>query len=143
MNNKFSLLAKIAYLTASVLALAFSLYLLVASFTKFDDGYGINYQFNETYLIATFISLSFVFFFIYTIIHMLVKGKDDFANELNVILLVDSCLISFYSLGAFFKALSDKASFVFKDQALFLFIGIVGFFIAAGFLLKILNNKQK
>ena len=143
MKNKTSI-SKLCFLIASILSFFFTLFLFIKSFEKYDDGYGISYGFNETYLIALIVSISFsIFYFI-----SLIKNKNNLKKENHLLILSNLCLISFYTLGQFFKtmfkALSKNKPFIFMDNYAYLFIGLVTLGIALGYLFKTIDDfKQK
>lgn len=143
MKNKTSI-SKLCFLIASILSFFFTLFLFIKSFEKYDDGNGISYGFNETYLIALIVSISFSIFYFLS----LIKNKNNLKKENHLLILSNLCLISFYTLGQFFKtlfkALSKNKPFIFMENYAYLFIGLVTLGIALGYLFKTIDDfKQK
>ena len=141
--NKNLLIRKISLLLASFSSLVISLILYIKSYDFYADEYGTDISFNEDYNIALIISLALFIFLIFALVRFL-KGTETHYN--NLVYLSTSALISFYSLGKFFKALfkaiNKGVAFAFSSYQAYLYIGIVTLFIVVYFLFAFLSDMK-
>ncbi len=101
-----------------------SVVMFIQSYEKYSDEFGTDISFNNDYVILLLIGLTILIYGIITF-----KTENSLSYQISG--MVISSLVSFYSLGVFFKALNkailDKEkSFDFLDNQLYLYVGIVG-----------------
>lgn len=94
-----------------------SLILYINSFELYQDEWGTDISFNSDYIVAIIISIIIM-------VYGLLNYKYD-NQYYNIISCMASSIISFYTLGVFFKAISKGQAFDFCKN--YLFIGIVSF----------------
>ncbi len=101
-----------------------SVVMFIQSYEKYSDEFGTDISFNNDYVILLLIGLTILIYGIITF-----KTENSLSYQISG--MVISSLVSFYSLGVFFKALNkailDKEkNFDFLDNQLYLYVGIVG-----------------
>jgi len=122
-QNKFKNIIALIY---GIFSSIISLILMIKSFEKYDDGYGIDYSIDSNYIIALIVSVGII---IYTIlsINNLKKANDNSKNT-TITVFTLSTIVSFYTLGVFFKglfkAISKNISFTYATYQAYLYIGI-------------------
>ena len=131
MNKK---LVRIFFFISALIGFAVSLYLFIKSYAKYSDEYGTDISFNEDYLIALFVMIIFT---VYTAYNLFSKSVRDCSSIVGLSI---SALISFYSLGHFFKALfkalNKGKEFIFTSYQNYLYIGLFTLFIFIAYVIK-------
>lgn len=135
---------KIVLIAVGSISFIISLILFIKSFTKYDDGYGIDYSFDYNFVIFLIISLIITGAAIYS----LINGKEKLCY--TSALVISSTIISFYSLGTFFKsmfkAIKKGTELTFNPHYLNLIIGLMALMIlliSLLYLFKLLKNKDE
>ena len=131
-------------LITSVVIAVFSLVLFLTTFNFDKEEWGTEVGFDEKYTIVLIGALALLFYSIYKF----VKGDNAKVLYFNILMIVESALLGFYPLGIFFKTLTKaieaNKDFSYKDNQFYLYLGIIGLFVFATFIIKyFLDRKEK
>ena len=125
--NKKELFKKIFLLSSSLISLVISFILYVKSYAYYSDEYGTDISFNEDYSVAIVVSLILFGYLLYSLIQFL--KKEEATDLSDIIGLTTTAIVSFYSLGKFFKnlfkAINKGKEFLFTSYQAYLYIGLV------------------
>ena len=142
--NRRTLIKHISLLIGSLLSLIFSLILYIQSFEFYSDEYGTDLSFNEDYSVAVIASL---LVFIYLLYALNKKSKGEECAYSNWVKVAVTSIVSFYSLGKFFKtlfkAINKGKEFDFTSNQAYLYIGLVVLAIFIYFLLSLIEERSK
>ena len=143
--NKKELFKKIFLVSASLISLVISLILYIKSYEFYSDEYGTDISFNEDYSVAVIVSLVIFGYLMYTLIKYIKKEEAVYFNDF--IGLASTAIVSFYSLGKFFKnlfkAIQKGKEFAFQSYQAYLFIGLVVLMIFIYFVIIVVENRLK
>ena len=122
------ILKNISLILIGFISFVFSLVKYIGSIEKYKDEYGLDLSFNNDYVIAIIVSIFILTLGIILLVSTL--SKKEHSKLLSPICGVScSALISFYSLGYFFKQLNkafeNKDEFDYVSYQNYLYIGIV------------------
>lgn len=141
--NKLSISKHIAFIGGALASFVISLIYFIKSYSYYADEYGTDISFNKNYVIALVVSLILLSYASYKL-YAEIKTKEVKYDA--IIGVTCSSLVSFYSLGTFFKAwtkaLSKKKTFDFNANQVYLYIGIIVLFLSAYFLIKVLEQRK-
>lgn len=125
-------LNKLFFLIASISSFIISLILYIKSFELYQDEWGTDISFNNDYIVALIVSVLFI-------VYNITSFKT---NKYNIhFKLTTFSIITLYSLGTFFKAISKGKAFITCSN--YLFIGIVTIFITIGYILTFIKENKK
>lgn len=137
--SKLKLSSYILLLSANVFSLAISLYYYIVSFSIYSDEYGTDISFNSDYVILLLVLSLSLGYLIYLLINDLKSNKIKFNY---IIPSTQMGVLSFYSLGVFFKQMNKNKPFV--DYQIYLFFGIVTLILMAYFIVRyFLKSENK
>ncbi len=140
--NKMRLGKSISVLSAGVISFIISLVLLIKSFGHevYDDG-STDIYFSELYVIAILVGIIIVACGGYMLYATL---KDMDSSFVSVCCgFVISVLVSFYSLGYFFKQITKKGGAGFSDVQSYFYIGLFALPWIVYFIFQYLSIKKK
>lgn len=135
--SKLKLSSYILLLSANVFSLAISLYYYIVSFSFYSDEYGTDISFNSDYVILLLVLSLSLGYLIYLLINDLKNNKIKFNY---IIPSTQMGILSFYSLGVFFKQMNKNKPFV--DYQIYLFFGIVTLILMAYFIVRYFFKSQ-
>ncbi len=118
---------------AGIISFIISLILYIKSYELYQDEWGTDISFNTDYLVALMLSILIIVYGICSI-------KKLFEIKL-FIKLVSSSILTFYSLGIFFKAISKGKEFVSFQN--YLYIGLVAGCFLGSFIINFINKKSQ
>lgn len=135
--SKLKLSSYILLLSANVFSLAISLYYYIVSFSFYSDEYGTDISFNSDYVILLLVLSLSLGYLIYLLINDLKNNKIKFNY---IIPSTQMGILSFYSLGVFFKQMNKNKPFM--DYQIYLFFGIVTLILMAYFIVRYFLKSQ-
>ncbi len=143
--NKKELFKKIFLLSSSLISLVISFILYVKSYAYYSDEYGTDISFNEDYSVAIVVSLILFGYLLYSLIQFL--KKEEATDLSDIIGLTTTAIVSFYSLGKFFKnlfkAINKGKEFLFTSYQAYLYIGLVVLMLFIYFIFVIVDKRLK
>ena len=141
--NKLTLSKHITFILGSLTSFVISLVYFIKSYSYYADEYGTDISFNNDYVIALVVSLILLSFASYK---LYAEAKEIEVKSDSIVSFTCSTLVSFYSLGVFFKALNKALSknkpFDFTSVQAYLFIGIVLLIVSVYYALKIMEQRK-
>lgn len=142
--KKLSLARNIIFICFSALLFIFSLILYIQSFeNKMEKSSKI--KFDEKYVVYIIVAICFLVLTIYNFVIEYKKRKKNPIVMYGTVT-VATLVISFYNLACFFQALLDywnePNSFVFKDNQLYLYVGLATLVLFAGLVVKYFEDKK-
>ena len=143
--NKKELFKKIFLLSSSLISLVISFILYVKSYAYYSDEYGTDISFNEDYSVAIVVSLILFGYLLYSLIQFL--KKEEATDLSDIIGLTTTAIVSFYSLGKFFKnlfkAINKGKEFLFTSYQAYLYIWLVVLMLFIYFIFVIVDKRLK
>ena len=143
--NKKELFKKIFLLSSSLISLVISFILYVKSYAYYSDEYGTDISFNEDYSVAIVVSLILFGYLLYSLIQFL--KKEEATDLSDIIGLTTTAIVSFYSLGKFFKilfkAINKGKEFLFTSYQAYLYIGLVVLMLFIYFIFVIVDKRLR
>lgn len=142
--KKLSLARNVLFVCFSALLFIFSLILYIQSFeNKMEKSSKI--KFDEKYVVYIIVAICFLVLTIYNFVIEYKKRKKNPIVMYGTVT-VATLVISFYNLACFFQALLDywnePNSFVFKDNQLYLYVGLATLVLFAGLVVKYFEDKK-
>ncbi len=143
-----NLLVKILYVAAASLALIFSLVLYIKSFYYEDYGEGsFEISFSKDYLVTTIALVIILAYAIVALVNYIKGRKNGVLGDITYG--VVTTLVSFYSLGAFLKAITKAASKgkdltpVYAENQIYLYFGLVTLVLLCAFSVQMIIKYKK
>lgn len=140
-KNNANFLKKILLIVVFAVLFITSLVMFIQSVALYDDGYGTDYSANTDFIVVMLVSVIFIAFSIYN----LVSKKDKYPAKI-LSLGVSFTLISFYSLGIFFKklakAISKGKEFGYIENQVYLYAGIIGLIVICAVVFDYFDHKN-
>lgn len=123
---------------AAVLCIVSIIY-FAQSYSFYQDEYGTDISFDSDTIVIFLCSVSVL---IYGILCVVAQKKNKSADNAYYLCFgVTACLVAFYPLGTFFKALSKGSKFI--DCQDYLYIGILGLIMIAYLIFSYLSKKRE
>ena len=142
--KKLTLIKNSLFVTFSVLLFVFSLILYIQSFeNKMDSSSKV--KFDEKYVVYIIVAICFLILTIYNFVMDYKKIKRNPVVAYGTICAA-TFVFSLYNLSCFFKALLDywdSEYFVFKDNQMYLYLGISTLILFIGIVVKYFDDKGK
>lgn len=142
--KKLTLVKNILFITFSALLFIFSLVLYIQSFeNKMEKSSKV--KFDEKYVVYIIIAICFLILTIYNFVMDYKKLKRNPLVEYSAICSA-TFVFSFYNLSCFFKALLDywdSEYFVYKDNQMYLYLGLSTLVLFVGIVIKYFDDKAK
>ena len=119
----------------------------IHSFSKEFDGWGTDISIDENYLVALVASLILIVFGIFLLV--MVKKKKDYTIGIYTFPIIITILISFYSLGVFFKGVNKQLlkdvdfSTAFANNVSYLCLGLAVIVVLSYFILDLFIYLEK
>ena len=142
--KKVTLAKNIIFICFSALLFIFSLIFYIQSFEN-KMAKSSKIKFDEKYVVYIIVAICFLVLTIYNFVMEYKKMKKNPLVMYGTVT-VATLVISFYNLACFFQALLDywnePESFVFKDNQMYLYIGITTLVLFSGLVLKYFDDKN-
>ncbi len=140
----FCKVTKISFVCFSALLVIFALVLFCQSIEVYNDGWGTDFSTNEDLLIGLIVS---AIIFTYSLVKLISKKEESsLVSTKYLSMSIGATLVSLYSFGKFFKtlakALSKGQEFVFADNQVYLYLGIVACALVVYAVFKYLDKKE-
>ena len=143
--KKITLAKNILFVCFSALLFIFSLIFYIQSFEN-KMAKSSKIKFDEKYVVYIIVAICFLVLTIYNVVMEYKKMKKNPLVMYGTVT-VATLVISFYNLACFFQALLDywnePDSFVFRDNQLYLYVGITTLVLFIGLVLKYFDDKNK